>query len=352
MKSFSVLLFSLILAVIGMLQGCEDDQGRPGLFFSNRLKTIDLGKGHYELWLGFDDNSDGVIEYVSLVKFDSVGTDGLDLYRNKQVVKPKKPGNPLDDAVTVMISVEIENDPDPAQPGSRMMSGTLDGNRQALLLYSGTEGIGYDFSDPGVFSASFVIATPSDDDSTNETSGIWFADAPLDQNPGSGLHLPVLPEGWIYETWIAPQSETVCISMGKFLDPDSLDENGAGPRGGGNLPAGIQFPGEDFVQIGVPHPSIDDRPVPAALLQQYLDTFTGELVFNQNVINPLTGASEAWDVVVSIEPDPDNDPFNPFTIFPLFQRIQQNTPTGTVLEAPYYALGVSASAFVRLNRLF
>lgn len=352
MKPFTLLLLAAGILSLGTLSSCEDDEGKPGLFFSNRLKSIDPGKGHYELWLGFDDNTDGIIEYISLAQFDSVGTDGIDLFRDDTRVKPFKPERNPDDAVVVMISVEVENDADPAQPGSKMMSGLVDANREALLLYSGDEGIGYDFSNPDVFSASFVIGTPSDDDTSNEASGIWFADAPLDQNPASGLMVPTLPEGWIYETWIAPQSETVCISMGKFINPDSLDENGAGPRADNQLPANILFPGEDFVITGVPHPSIDDRPVPPALRQQYLDTFTGELIFNQKVFNPLTGIEEAWDVVVSIEPDPDNDPFNPFTVFPLFQRIPDNTPTNIVIDAPYYALGVSASAFVRLNRLF
>lgn len=60
--------------------------------------------------------------------------------------------------------------------------------------------------------ATFQLATPSDSDTSNETSGIWFVDEE------STLNLPSPAGGWRYAAWIVNNDDVLLI--GKFSSAD------------------------------------------------------------------------------------------------------------------------------------
>jgi hypothetical protein len=87
--------------------------------------------------------------------------------------------------------------------------------------------------------------------------------------------LPELPEGWVYEGWIAGSDGP--ISTGRFRSPAGEDSDGAGPSAGPD--PGPPFPGQDFVD-----PAID--------------------------------LTSGYAAVISVEPEPDTSAA-PFSIKPL-----------------------------------
>lgn len=108
--------------------------------------------------------------------------------------------------------------------------------------------------------AKYILDTPTDTLNNNPKRGIWFLNldttiSDIEDSSGtvigtdttisqeSGLDLPELPNGWIYEGWIIMNSDTV--SIGTFVEPYGADDSskyGAGTAGGYN------FPGEDFIE--------------------------------------------------------------------------------------------------------
>lgn len=85
-----------------------------------------------------------------------------------------------------------------------------------------------------------------------------------------------LPDGWVYEGWVAGASGPV--TTGRFRTPDGVDSDAAGPAAGPD--GGPPFPGQDFID-----PPMD-----------------------------LNGGAVA--AVISVEPEPDDDPA-PFVLKPL-----------------------------------
>jgi hypothetical protein len=61
--------------------------------------------------------------------------------------------------------------------------------------------------------------------------------------PAPSLELPALPDGWIYEGWVATDDGP--ISTGRFASPDDADLDDAGPTAGPD--PGPPFPGQDFI---------------------------------------------------------------------------------------------------------
>ncbi|NIR35444.1 MAG: hypothetical protein GWN07_21225 [Actinobacteria bacterium] len=119
----------------------------------------------------------------------------------------------------------------------------------------------------------FVLTTPSTTASDDDNQGIWWLVPPT---PDTGLSLPTLPAGWAYEGWVVGPSGPV--TTGRFTDPAAADSDLAGPTAGTDSD-GPAFPGQDFIT-----PPVD-----------------------------LTTEHMA---VISVEPEPDNDPA-PFQIKPL-----------------------------------
>lgn len=157
-----------------------------------------------------------------------------------------------------------ENDP-AAPSATKVLAGALT-NNNASLTASHEAALGDDFTSvDGVF----ILATPSSAATDDEDQGIWFFDPASDTR----LTLPTLPEGWVYEGWVAGDDGPV--STGRFTDVNAADDDGAGAAAGvdpGTFPA---VPGQDFVMparklgglkavISV-EPSDDDSPAPFAI---------------------------------------------------------------------------------------
>lgn len=200
-------------------------------------------------------------------------------------------------ATAVVITIEPAGDTDAVPAVTKLMAGAVAGGTAALAV-SAPEALNSTFASA---SGKYILATPTNGAGSNELSGVWF----IDNSGGTmapGLSLPALPAGWRYEGWTV--FGTTPLTTGKITAVDAADL--AAPFSG-PLP-GPPFPGEDYLQNA-----------PAGL------TF------------PTTLAARM--IVITIEPQPDDDP-RPFTLKPL---------TGTVPASPapmvVYDLTNQAAAF-------
>lgn len=196
----------------------------------------------------------------------------------------------LDMATTFVLSIEPAIDLDPAPAATKILAGDFSGT----LATVNSSGIVGDFS---ASTGTYILATPTDNDDTNEESGVWFLDN-SSGNTGAGLSLPTLPDGWKYEGWAVLNG--VPISTGTFLDPSLADENAATSIFKGDAGNGPGYPGEDYLQnapTGMSFPT------------------------------DLRGAT----IVISVEPSPDNSPL-PFTLKPLAHVVPGDAMVHTAIS--------------------
>lgn len=208
-----------------------------------------LESGMYEAWAVFPDGAE------SLGTFSGAGPLEAESERD------------LTEATDFMVTIEQNGDTNPEPSDVVVLSGMRDGDKASLAFpidLTGAKG-------------TYILATLSDTDDENETSGIWFislsddgaeamedADAMMDEEamedadtdammdeegdtmmeekgPYAGLVLPVLPEGWRYEGWVVASGTP--LSTGRFSGPNGAD-NFSGFSEDGDTPP---FPGEDFL---------------------------------------------------------------------------------------------------------
>ena len=196
----------------------------------------------------------------------------------------------LSRATTFVLSIEPAVDPDPAPAATKILAGDFSGSSASV----NSIGIVGDFS---ASSGTYILATPTDTDDTNEESGVWF----LDNSSGSavaGLNLPTLTDGWKYEGWAVIDGTPV--TTGTFLSGNVADDNAATSMFKGDANNGPNYPGEDFLQNA-----------PAGL------TFPTDL--------------KGMTIVISVEPVPDNSP-NPFTLKPLAHMVPANAMNHTAIN--------------------
>ena len=189
-------------------------------------------------------------------------------------------------ATTFVLSIEPTVDPDPAPAETKVLAGDFSGTSASV-----NSNLVADFS---TVSGTFILATPTDADDTNEESGVWF----LDNASGSavtGLNLPVLSDGWKYEGWAVINGTP--ISTGTFTDASMADDNAATSVFKGDTGNGPGYPGEDYLQNA-----------PAGF------TFPTDL--------------RGTTIVVSVEPSPDNSAA-PFTLKPLAQMVAADAAVHT-----------------------
>lgn len=138
------------------------------------------------------------------------------------------PRNPKS-ADAIVVTIEPLPDDDLGPSGIVILAGSPK-KRSAKLAFP----VSFDSA-----SGSFILATPTDADTSNETSGVWFLDPAT--GPGPSLSLPTLPDGWVYEGWGVSQGTP--MSTGRFMSATGADDAAtfSGPL------AGPPFPGEDFV---------------------------------------------------------------------------------------------------------
>ena len=205
----------------------------------------------------------------------------------------------VDRANMFVLSIEPQPDSDPNPSITKILGGTFSGGMADLTIMHDAA-LGTNFSSA---MGKYILATPTNGPDTNEKSGIWF----LDLTPGgpmTGLTLPALPDGWIYEGWTV--IDGVPVTSGKFdmlsgevdmFDGYSSMENPGPP-----------FPGEDYL------------------------------------MNAPKGFSFPTDIsggiaVISVEPYPDNSP-EPFAVKPLTAMIPNDA-----MDHVTYTLSLNAGSF-------
>lgn len=193
----------------------------------------------------------------------------------------------LASATKFVLSIEPKVDTDLAPAATKILVGDFIGNTASV----NSNGIVANFSSA---SGKYILATPTDEDNTNEASGVWF----LDNSTGSavaGLSLPTLSEGWKYEGWVVFNGTP--ISTGTFINVTGFDDNATTSPFKGIAGNGPNFPGEDYL-----------RNAPTGLM------FPTDL--------------KGKTIVISVEPNPDNSP-SPFALKPLAHVVPANAEIHT-----------------------
>ena len=180
-----------------------------------------LDAGHYEGWAIFGE------EKLSTGKF-AVASDGSLRTLANAPIDIFSPSTDVSGADLIVITIEADGDVDDVPSGIVVLAGALTGNSAALAFPT----------DLTPIAGGYILATPTDDDATNDLSGIWYLDP---TGPSAALTLPALADGWVYEGWGVTQGTP--LSMGRFSEATGADL--AAPFSGPN--AGPPFPGEDFV---------------------------------------------------------------------------------------------------------
>ncbi len=198
-------------------------------------------------------------------------------------------------ASSIVLTIEPTGDRDSAPTATHVLAGGVQ-NGSATLSVASPMALGSDFT---TAAGSYVLATPTDNDNTNERSGVWFLSLATG-SPAAGLSLPTLPAGWMYEGWAVVNARP--LTTGRFLNPRAADN--AAPYSG--TVAAPPFPGEDYL-----------RNAPAGL------TFPLD----------LRGAT----IAITIEPEPDDGPA-PFAFKPLL-----GTVAATAVDHVTFALPNRAS---------
>lgn len=251
--------WTLLAALALITSACSDETGTTtmSLGFSGLPQ---LGDGYeYEGWL--------IVDGAPV----SAGRFTVDADANPIPAAFEIDAMVADTATAYVLTIEpIEGD-EPAPSAVHILAGDL-ADGVASLSTAHAAAIGTDFADA---TGAYILETPTSGDvAADYAQGIWWL-VPGADGMAPGLSLPALPEGWVYEGWVAGADGPV--STGTFGAVDAADADGAGETAGpdGSPP----FPGQDFID-------------PAIV---------------------LTGGYAA---VISVEPVPDDSPM-PFVIKPL-----------------------------------
>lgn len=185
----------------------------------------------------------------------------------------------IEAATKYVLTIEPAVDDEPGPAATHVLAGDIINSAASLSIADGAA-LGTDFSNS---TGSFILETPSSAATDDYDQGLWWLIPGA--GPGAGLSLPTLPEGWVYEGWVA--SADGPVSTGTFTNVAAADSDAAGPTSGsaGSPP----FPGQDF-------------------------------------INP-TVSLIGMTAVISVEPQPDNSPA-PFGIKPLIDMVIENVGAG------------------------
>ncbi len=281
----------MVLGVIAFA-ACGDDPADADpetleLSFTG-LDPLDSGF-HYEGWAIIDGSP------VTTGKFNVDASGGLVTTTGSAIAGGAfATGLDLTLASAIVITIEPAGDTDAVPASTHIVAGALAGSSAALSVGDGSA-LGDDFTGA---SGSYILATPTNGDDTNENSGIWFLSLAAGPPPTKGLDLPTLPAGWVYEGWAVIGGTPV--TTGRFTATDAIDQSAPFS---GTLP-GPSFPGEDFLvnaPMGLAFPT------------------------------DLAGAT----AVISIEPEPD-DSSAPFTLKPLVGEIPTDATDHFTYSIPTY----------------
>jgi hypothetical protein len=296
MRSSTRLKGALSLTFVALVAvGCDDDPVSPD------RSTLALELSGFEpLRNGFHYEGWAIIggAPVSTGKFN-IGTSGqIVTVAGAPIANGEfRTGRALGAATAIVITVEPNNDSDPAPAATKIAAGDVAGGAATLTVGHGAA-LGNTFTSA---TGTYILATPTDGPNSNERSGLWFLDA-SSGSPAAGLSLPALPAGWRYEGWAVING--MPVTTGTFRTATGADM--AAPFSGPQ--SGPPFPGEDFL-----------RSAPTGL------SFPVDL---RNAV-----------VVITIEPDPDDSPM-PFVLKPL-----SGTVPGTAMDHVNFSLTNGAMSF-------
>ena len=249
-----------LLLLLPLFTGCVSDPAfdeQSVTVIGRDLPPLAAEEGTYELWFSYPDDptagkaaavAHGDAEYVSMGRF-TVDADGTMRGSDGATAELTIPSGYYPSLlIDALLTLEAPGDTD-AEPGARLLSGVFTGDDDhgmTTLRMSGSDAFGtaFDTADRG---GSFRLTTPTTTRSDDEAMGVWFEFGEFEQS------LTTLPastgnDAWIYAAWLVRDSGGMAttLPLGSFLDPDSLDDNAAGP-GAGPDPLGLVVPGEDFV---------------------------------------------------------------------------------------------------------
>lgn len=293
---------ALFAAAALTLTSCDNDDDNGGIDTSMRNLTLniqgleDLGAGFaYEGWVMVN----GTPVTTGVFTVNAAGNLSQTAFPVQNTI--------LDAATAFILTIEPSPDPDPAPAAPKYIAGEFTNNMASLSTNFGPA--------PGDFSnvsGSYFLRTPTDEapgtiNNGNDTNGVWFGLPGMP--PMADFNLPTLPEGWVYEGWVIGDAGP--LSTGTFTDFSARD-SGNGFSGTDNN-AGPPVPGEDFFN---------------------------NLPMGESLPFSVVGRN----VVISVEPVPDNSPA-PFALKPLASMAGPDTapnsqtfsnnvaasfPTGTV----------------------
>ena len=246
----------------------SNNAGEP-VSLSTSLPTLE--EGHYEGWAIYGD------EKISTGTFNA-GSETITLDRD------------LREADMFVITIEPEGDANTEPSNVIVLEGEVTESNTVALSFP------IDLAD---VNGSYILATPTNGNNSNETSGIWFVQFPPPLS--ASLNLPELPSGWVYEGWGIHNG--IALSTGRFSDVAAADDF---DDFNGTVTPGPNFPGEDFIQNA---PS--------------------------GISFPIDLADGNSLVVVSVEPDINGvDPTGstPFAVRPLVHAVPQGAPDHVNLE--------------------
>lgn len=290
--NFKLLSFLMIALSIGFTSCSEDEDVSTVDTLSIDLTGLEnLGAGYaYEGWV--------------IVDGAPVSTGVFTVNDNGDLSTSSFNVSGLADATTFILTIEPSPDNDPSPSAVHLVAGDFSGSSANLNVGHGAA-LNNNFESG---TGSFILATPTDSDDSNEYSGIWFLDNSSGM-PAAGLDLPTLPEGWIYEGWAIINGSPV--STGKFSSAVGADD--AAPFSGPN--AGPAYPGEDFLL---------------------------------NAPAGITFPTNLAAAVISIEPVPDNSTA-PFLLKPLVGMIDANENVHSVISMGNNAVTTNPQGTVTRN---
>lgn len=169
---------------------------------------------------------------------DTVKVGEFTVNESGELSKSVFQSGPSDIKSAIAFGISIESDHEVANPNYSFVCAGIFNENQATLSPENQYGLQNSFQNS---SGTYIMATVTDAaGTTHEFSGVWWVTDISGTSPG--LNLPVLPSGWIYESWVKINDQYV--STGRFLDPSVADQSEI-YSDSQNPP--FDFPGEDLL---------------------------------------------------------------------------------------------------------
>ncbi len=278
-------ILSLALVAFGLIfTSCSNDDDGPST--KNLTLTIngleDLGTDYvYEGWIIVNGAPVSTGTFTSIAVGQTFNVDADQLASAERFVLSIEPAGETGAAAA-------------APSDTKLVAGDFSGDSAPISI--GT------VADFGALTpaGTFFLRTPTDEavgalNNGNDESGIWFGTPGAPPLPA--LTLPTLEPGWKYEGWVVVDGVGP-LSTGTFTTFDTVDDNaGVATSFSGTEKVGPEIPGEDF----------------------FNNTPNG-FVFPLDI--------RGRNVVISVEPFPDNSPA-PFLLKPMTGTAGNDTAPAT-----------------------